>query len=83
MVSLTGSLSLSLSHMYHNWQEVVKRLQILKKKLGEEDYSVLREIRETVLKLQAPTQLVCYLFLPNTFILDPCMFSLDLRLHRK
>lgn len=54
---LTCSLSLSL---FYNWQAVAEKLQILKQKLGEEDHSALREIRETVLQMKAPNQLVCY-----------------------
>ncbi|KAH9773140.1 alpha-glucan water dikinase 1 [Citrus sinensis] len=37
---------------------VAEKLQILKQKLGEEDHSALREIRETVLQMKAPNQLV-------------------------
>ncbi|KAH9708773.1 alpha-glucan water dikinase 1 [Citrus sinensis] len=39
-------------------QAVAEKLQILKQKLGEEDHSALREIRETVLQMKAPNQLV-------------------------
>ncbi|KDP26632.1 hypothetical protein JCGZ_17790 [Jatropha curcas] len=39
-------------------QEVAKKLQQLKKKLGEEDFSALAEIHKTVLQLTAPPQLV-------------------------
>ncbi|XP_044491919.1 alpha-glucan water dikinase, chloroplastic isoform X2 [Mangifera indica] len=39
-------------------QAVAKKLLVLKKKLGEDEYSALREIRETVLQLEAPPQLV-------------------------
>ncbi|KAK1552116.1 hypothetical protein Q3G72_010601 [Acer saccharum] len=39
-------------------QAVVKKLQPLKKKLKEEENSALKEIRETVLQLAAPPQLV-------------------------
>ncbi|XP_024042608.1 alpha-glucan water dikinase, chloroplastic isoform X5 [Citrus clementina] len=38
-------------------QAVAEKLQILKQKLGEEDHSALREIRETVLQMKAPNQL--------------------------
>lgn len=37
---------------------VAKKLQSLKRKLEEGDFSALREIRETILELQAPEQLV-------------------------
>nr|POE53013.1 alpha-glucan water dikinase, chloroplastic [Quercus suber] len=39
-------------------QAVAQKLKILKKKLGEGEFSALREIRETVLQLAAPPQLV-------------------------
>ncbi|XP_031271017.1 alpha-glucan water dikinase, chloroplastic isoform X2 [Pistacia vera] len=39
-------------------QAVAEKLLLLKKKLGEDDYSALREIRETVLQLEAPSPLV-------------------------
>jgi alpha-glucan,water dikinase len=39
-------------------KEVAEKLQILKKKLGEGDVAILGEIRETVLQLAAPPQLV-------------------------
>lgn len=39
-------------------QGVDKKLQLLKKKLGEGEFSALGEIRETVLQLAAPPQLV-------------------------
>ncbi|KAI6694871.1 hypothetical protein NL676_022581 [Syzygium grande] len=39
-------------------QVVAKKLQNLKRKLEEGDFSVLRKIRETVLELRAPEQLV-------------------------
>jgi alpha-glucan,water dikinase len=39
-------------------QAVAEKLKILKKKLGEGEVSALREIRETVLQLAAPSQLV-------------------------
>ncbi|WVZ24310.1 hypothetical protein V8G54_002854 [Vigna mungo] len=39
-------------------QAVAERVNILKKKLIEGDFSVLKEIRETVLQLNAPPQLV-------------------------
>ncbi|EEF34459.1 alpha-glucan water dikinase, chloroplastic [Ricinus communis] len=39
-------------------KEVAKKLELLKKKLGEGDFSVLGKIRETVLGLAAPQQLV-------------------------
>lgn len=39
-------------------QAVAEKLKILKKKLGEGEFSALREIRETVLQLAAPPQLV-------------------------
>lgn len=58
-LSLSDLLSLSLS-LFYNWQAVAEMLQILKQKLGEEDHSALREIRETVLQMKAPNQLVCY-----------------------
>ncbi|KAK7386775.1 hypothetical protein VNO78_27111 [Psophocarpus tetragonolobus] len=38
-------------------QAVAERINILKKKLIEGDFSVLKEIRETVLQLNAPSQL--------------------------
>ncbi|MBA0563218.1 hypothetical protein Golob_008212, partial [Gossypium lobatum] len=42
-----------------NWYErVVEKLQILKKKLGEGDFDALGEIRQTVLQLAAPPELV-------------------------
>lgn len=41
-------------------QEVAERLEILKKRLGEEEITVLHDIRETVLLLKAPPQLVCF-----------------------
>lgn len=37
---------------------VAKKLRNLKRKLEEGDFSVLRKIRETVLELRAPEQLV-------------------------
>ncbi|KAL6983727.1 alpha-glucan, water dikinase [Sarracenia purpurea var. burkii] len=37
---------------------VAQKLQLLKKKLGEGDFSILREIRQTVLELAAPSPLV-------------------------
>ncbi|KAH1122512.1 hypothetical protein J1N35_005672 [Gossypium stocksii] len=39
-------------------KEVDQKLQILKKKLGEGDFGALEEIRQTVLQLRAPSQLV-------------------------
>eukprot|EP00262_Sarcandra_glabra_P002083 TRINITY_DN1233_c0_g2_i1.p1 TRINITY_DN1233_c0_g2~~TRINITY_DN1233_c0_g2_i1.p1 ORF type:complete len:1456 (+),score=336.06 TRINITY_DN1233_c0_g2_i1:107-4474(+) len=39
-------------------QEVAEKLQILKKMLGEGDFSALHEIRKTVLQLVVPPQLV-------------------------
>ncbi|KAK4429801.1 Alpha-glucan water dikinase, chloroplastic [Sesamum alatum] len=39
-------------------QDVANRLQVLKKKLGEGNFSALGEIRSTVLELSAPPQLV-------------------------
>ncbi|XP_050207604.1 alpha-glucan water dikinase, chloroplastic [Mercurialis annua] len=39
-------------------QEVAKKLELLKKKLGEGDFSVLGKLRQTVLELAAPQQLV-------------------------
>lgn len=39
-------------------QAVAEKLKILKKKLGQGEFSALREIRETVLQLAAPPQLV-------------------------
>ncbi|KAJ0095371.1 hypothetical protein Patl1_16076 [Pistacia atlantica] len=39
-------------------QAVAEKLLVLKKKLGEDEYSALREIRETVLQLEAPSPLV-------------------------
>ncbi|TYH96299.1 hypothetical protein ES332_A12G167800v1 [Gossypium tomentosum] len=39
-------------------QRVVEKLQILKKKLGEGDFDALGEIRQTVLQLAAPPELV-------------------------
>ncbi|KAL4638999.1 hypothetical protein ACB092_03G186300 [Castanea dentata] len=39
-------------------QAVAEKLKILKKKLGEGEFSALREIRKTVLQLAAPPQLV-------------------------
>ncbi|KAK1279421.1 hypothetical protein QJS04_geneDACA002774 [Acorus gramineus] len=39
-------------------QAVADKLEALKKKLGEEDFGALSEIRETVLELVAPPQLV-------------------------
>ncbi|KAE8707264.1 Alpha-glucan water dikinase [Hibiscus syriacus] len=39
-------------------QGVLEKLQILKKKLGEEDFDALREIRQTVLQLAPPPELV-------------------------
>ncbi|KAF3431222.1 hypothetical protein FNV43_RR25952 [Rhamnella rubrinervis] len=39
-------------------KEVAKNLEILKRKLKEEDFGYLKEIRETVLHLAAPRQLV-------------------------
>ncbi|XP_052204850.1 alpha-glucan water dikinase, chloroplastic [Diospyros lotus] len=39
-------------------QGVHQKLQFLKKKLGKGDFSALRQIRETVLELAAPSQLV-------------------------
>lgn len=41
---------------------MAKKLLVLKKKLGEDEYSALREIRETVLQLEAPPQLVCHFY---------------------
>jgi len=49
--------SLSVSPSFY-WQEVANKLQLLKKNLAEE-LSALREIRQTVLQLTAPPQLVC------------------------
>lgn len=49
-----------MSSLFLNWQAVAKKLLVLKKKLGEDEYSALREIRETVLQLEAPPQLVCH-----------------------
>jgi hypothetical protein len=51
-------LILSLSPPLFYWQGVANKLQLLKKNLGEE-LSALREIRQTVLQLTAPPQLVC------------------------
>ncbi|KAL7196896.1 hypothetical protein ACSBR1_036832 [Camellia fascicularis] len=39
-------------------QKVAEKLQLLKKKLGEGDFSALKELRKTVLELSAPSQLV-------------------------
>ncbi|KAF5450262.1 hypothetical protein F2P56_030628 [Juglans regia] len=39
-------------------QAVSQKLELLKRKLGGGEFSVLRQIRETVLQLAAPTQLV-------------------------
>ncbi|KAE9597974.1 hypothetical protein Lal_00029603 [Lupinus albus] len=39
-------------------QAVAEKVHVLKKKLTEGDFSALKEIRETVLKLNAPSQLV-------------------------
>lgn len=44
-----------------NSQKVDEKLQILKKKLGGDDFGALGEIRQTVLELAAPPQLVCIL----------------------
>jgi alpha-glucan,water dikinase len=38
---------------------VAEKVNILKKKLTEGDFSALKEIRETVLELNAPPKLVC------------------------
>ncbi|XP_059633696.1 alpha-glucan water dikinase, chloroplastic isoform X2 [Cornus florida] len=43
---------------YDSNQGVAKKLQLLKTKLGKEDFSALKEIRKTVLELAAPPQLV-------------------------
>lgn len=40
-------------------QEVAEKLQTLLKKIGGGDSEVLKEIRETVLKLTTPSELVC------------------------
>lgn len=40
-------------------QVVAKKLQVLKRKLDEGNFSALGEIRNTVLELSAPPQLVC------------------------
>ncbi|KAI8013678.1 hypothetical protein LOK49_LG05G02249 [Camellia lanceoleosa] len=40
-------------------QKVVEKLQLLKKNLGEGDFSALKELRKTVLELSTPSQLVC------------------------
>lgn len=42
-------------------QAVAKKLQSLKRRLGGGDFSALKEIRTTILELQAPKQLVCCL----------------------
>lgn len=43
-----------------NWQGVAEKLQFLQKKLEGGEYSILGEIRKTVLELAAPPQLVCH-----------------------
>lgn len=59
-------------------QEVAEKLEILKKKLKEEEYSALKEIRETVLQLAAPSQLVCYVLSNNdkTYLANVCISKL-------
>lgn len=42
-----------------NQQAVAEKIDVLKKKLTEGDFSALKEIRETVLQLNAPPKLVC------------------------
>ncbi|KAG8075969.1 hypothetical protein GUJ93_ZPchr0006g42774 [Zizania palustris] len=41
-----------------NKQEVAQNIEMLKRKLAQDDFSALGEIRETVLNLTAPTQLI-------------------------
>ncbi|KAI8016164.1 High mobility group B protein 13 [Camellia lanceoleosa] len=51
-----------LSHISmraRNSKKVAEKLQLLKKNLGEGDFSALKELHKTVLDLFAPSQLVC------------------------
>lgn len=64
---LSDRFSLIISSLI---QEVNEKLQILKKKLRGGDSVALGEIRQTVLQLAAPPQLVCILLVePKMFLL--------------
>lgn len=72
LLRMFWSLSLSLI-----WQAVAEKLKLLKKKLGEGEFSALSEIRETVLQLAAPPQLVCFYLLKSEIYFSYQIYPAD------